>query len=113
MKKYRYDKNCFDVIRLFAALQVVYFHFVNHFKIETRNIVLEKIFSGFSGVMILFSISALLITASYEKSKNSIQYIKKRFLRIYPAMWLATLISLVSILVIYDKKEISGKYSGG
>lgn len=39
------------------------------------------------GVPILFTLCGFLVMGSYEKSKNTGEYFKKRFLRIFPPLW--------------------------
>ena len=90
--------NNFNLIRLIAASQVLLVHFFNHFSIEHQLISIIKLFPG---VPIFFFISGLMIFQSYERSiKNTkTSFYKKRFLRIYPALW-GCLILTTSILFI-------------
>ena len=86
-------KNNFDLIRLFAAIQVMFFHTVEHLNLE---IGFFKYFSSYRGVIIFFTISGYLIYLSYERNKNNLwQYIRNRVGRIFPALWVATIISFL------------------
>lgn len=90
-------KNNFDLIRLFAAIQVMFFHTVEHLNLE---IGFFKYFSSYRGVIIFFTISGYLIYLSYERNKNNLwQYIRNRVGRIFPALWVATIISFLILLI--------------
>ena len=41
----------------------------------------------FPGVVILFSMSGFLVSASIERSKNKKEFFAKRVLRMYPELW--------------------------
>lgn len=45
---------------------------------------------GYLGVQLFFLISGFVILMSLEKSENFVQFIKKRWLRLFPAMLIAT-----------------------
>lgn len=79
-------KNNFDLIRLFAASQVVFMHAVEWLKLPF-NQTLGNHLILFPGVTIFFVISGFLVTASFVNSKSAGEYFIKRALRIYPALW--------------------------
>lgn len=86
-------ENNFNLIRLFAAIQVMFFHTVGHLNIEIGYL---EYFTSYRGVIIFFTISGYLIYLSLERNKYNIkQYIINRLIRIYPALWFSTLISLI------------------
>jgi len=88
--------NNFNLLRLFAALQVVYIHSVEHLNI-TNSIALyiKDIIAPFPGVSIFFLISGYLITMSYEKNQNIYEYSKNRILRIFPGLYVSFFIGLI------------------
>tara|TARA_B100000963_G_scaffold87142_1_gene74731 strand:- start:2428 stop:3468 length:1041 start_codon:yes stop_codon:yes gene_type:complete len=92
--------NNFDLIRLFAATQVAITHSSLHFDYESIFIDLLEIFPG---VPIFFFISGFLIFGSYEKSLQNdrpiINFYTKRFLRLYPALWVCILISVIMLFI--------------
>ena len=92
--------NNFDLIRLFAAIQVVISHSSIHFKYESM---LIDFLSIFPGVPIFFFISGFLIFGSYEKSLNNdhplLNFFSKRFLRLYPALWVCIFICIISLFI--------------
>ena len=91
-------QNNFDLIRLFAASQVAISHFAEHFGIENWSISILRLFPG---VPIFFFVSGYLIYGSYmQSSKNldtNFNFFIKRFLRLYPALWLCFVVSIISI----------------
>ena len=103
--------NNFDLIRLFAALQVVIGHTVSHLELNIPWIKYIK-FGALPGVLIFFVISGFLITASYDRNRNNIkQYLKNRFLRIFPALWISTIV-LSGVMMFYqiiDKSDLLSK----
>ncbi len=100
------SNNCLSFIRLFAALQVMIKHLVVHIKAPMPQWLYGTI-GFFGGVPIFFAISGMLIWFSLNRSDDLKQYSKKRFLRIYPELWLGVLIEIITILVLYrDWKPI-------
>lgn len=103
--------NNFDLLRLFAALQVAMTH---------SSIYLDHQYFLFSylyivpGVPIFFFLSGYLIYGSYESSFKNPDPLKnfyyKRFLRLYPALWVCLLfsISLVFISGYFSSVNVKG-----
>ena len=96
------EKDCLNTIRLLAAIQVLYGHTIYHLNIEMQPII-SCIINFFSGVPIFFTLSGFLIWGSIGRSNKFSQYLKKRFWRIYPELWIAVLIELLIILALYHK----------
>lgn len=130
MKKF--EENCFDLLRLIAALIVMFSHSFRWFDYaKPRWMVFFT--DGSVGVMIFFAISGYLIMASYDRciqSRRSIkEYFINRFFRIYPALIISFIVlSLGNIFflhidifhkdyVFYFIKEFirpsGGAYNGG
>ena len=92
-------ENNFDLIRLFAAIQVVIGHTISHLELDFP--ILGKFLGPFPGVLIFFVISGFLITASFDRNKNNLKkYFKNRCLRIFPALWVSTFI-LILIMMFF------------
>lgn len=89
--------NNFDLIRLVAALQVVFYHTVLHLEIEKSNSLLLELSNFFPGVPIFFFVSGFLISKSYESNPALIEYTKNRVLRIYPALIVCTFVTIISV----------------
>lgn len=87
--------NNFDLIRLLAAMQVALGHSISHLDINIYIPLLQY----FPGVPIFFFVSGFLISLSYERSASFSIYSKNRFLRIYPALWVCLILSLVSVVL--------------
>src|ERR1700741_1996890 len=102
-------KNNFDLIRLLAAIQVVLFHFIEHFDISDLTIV-KKLLSPFAGVPIFFFISGMLISAAWERNTEIKVYAKNRFLRVFPALWVCIMVSVVSLFIFYDAGLLFSKF---
>lgn len=88
--------NNFDLIRFFAAIQVMIVHGYNHLGL-TIGMELMEIITAFPGVPIFFGTSGFLIAASFERNKDLKDYFVNRVLRIYPALWVCFFVSLLII----------------
>ncbi len=94
--------NNFDLIRLIAALQVVFVHAVGHTEVlHTGSAWLLRLLDGailFPGVAVFFVISGFLIAGSWERSRDRpAAYFWRRGLRIYPALVVCVGVSLVAL----------------
>ena len=89
--------NNFDLIRLFAALQVAVYHTMEHLEYQYVG---WGVKFPFPGVICFFVISGFLITSSWDRNPSFTKYIKNRFLRIIPALWTAFFI-LVIVLACF------------
>lgn len=99
-------RNNFDLIRLFAAVQVVIRHLFynqNFDNVIISNLI--KIVMFFPGVPIFFTISGFLIFWSYDRENNNKKYFFNRFLRIYPGLWLCLIITII-FLILSDKDAV-------
>jgi peptidoglycan/LPS O-acetylase OafA/YrhL len=95
--------NNFDLIRLAAASQVMVLHVIDTLDVEslTPLRVLRSVLAFFPGVPIFFVISGYLVSTSYERSRSLADYARNRVLRIYPALVVCTLLTLVAFLVLH------------
>lgn len=88
-----YRINNFNLIRLFAALQV----FVGHyFPTDTS---FTPYLSLFNGVPIFFTLSGFLIYWSYDNNPTPKDYFRNRFLRIYPALICSFVVTVILLLI--------------
>lgn len=88
--------NNFTLIRLVAALLVIYGHSYPIVGSGHPDLVLQLLQSRFSGAVavdIFFVISGFLICASWERNSFS-QFVVARALRIYPALIVCTILSV-------------------
>lgn len=90
-KKFIFKDNAFDLIRYWAAITVMLGHFVwktaPYVKDNMLLNIISKVSMFFPGVVILFSMSGFLVSASIERSKNKKEFFAKRVLRMYPELW--------------------------
>ena len=82
----KHDSNCLDLIRIIAALQVVFGHMVELLMLPIDPTFFKATYF-LRGVPIFFAISGFLMINSIQSSSSYGQYIKKRFWRIYPELW--------------------------
>lgn len=61
---------------------------------------LGNILAAIRGVPIFFGISAFLICHSIEHSMSLKNYLKKRFLRIFPELWLSTMVNVLCVTLL-------------
>ena len=87
--------NNFDLLRLIAALQVAIHHAAYHFEVESAW--WSDLSQLVPGVPIFFFVSGFLISKSYESNSRLGEYALNRGLRIFPALWVCTLLALVSV----------------
>jgi len=90
-------ENNFDLIRLLAAFEVLLGHGIRHLELTHLNPVLN-VTAFFPGVLMFFTISGFLIFASFDRNNNLKKYFYNRFLRIYPALWLCFILTVILIL---------------
>lgn len=86
----RLKKNNFDLLRLLFASFVVYWH-VYMLAVDRTATWIIPMFSSDMAVRSFFAISGFLIFMSYERSDSLRSYFKKRFLRVYPAMFVVVM----------------------
>jgi peptidoglycan/LPS O-acetylase OafA/YrhL len=80
--------NNFDLIRLFAATQVIYIHSLGWLHFDKFPAPFRFMIQSVPGVPIFFVISGFLVTQSFLKNEGGIRnYFWRRGLRIYPALW--------------------------
>jgi len=90
--------NNFDLVRIFAAAQVLFTHSVFHLKLPIPDIFLALI-NALPGVPIFFVTSGFLIAGSYIRQRDLRYYATSRALRIYPALW-ANLAGITLLLAL-------------
>lgn len=99
------EKNGFDILRYVAAVSVMLLHYSGYAMILSDQAMgLMNVFRRaallFPGVVILFTISGFLVSASYERAKTRRDFFRRRFLRIYPELWICTVVNLTVVCVL-------------
>jgi peptidoglycan/LPS O-acetylase OafA/YrhL len=93
--------NNFDLVRLFATLQVATVHAITHFQVPgSLAHVVDAGLRLFPGVPIFFVVSGFLISNSYEHSDSLRHYLRNRCLRIYPALWVCLVATVGALLLV-------------
>lgn len=87
------SRNNFDLLRLFAAILVVFEHSFALLKIPAPFPPIEGMSWGFVGVLIFFSISGFLVSRSWSRNPHIVPFAVKRALRIMPALIVVLLAS--------------------
>jgi peptidoglycan/LPS O-acetylase OafA/YrhL len=91
-------QNNFDALRLVAAVSVIFSHSFLIAEGTQNNEPLIRLTGnqsilGLAGVFVLFAISGFLVTQSFEQTGNPLHFLAKRALRIFPGLFMATLLS--------------------
>lgn len=89
--------NNFDLIRLFAAMQVAVVHSFGYLSNTELSAWMVKNFGILSGVPIFFFISGFLISRAFEKNPDHYEYFRNRALRIFPALFCCVLVNLLLV----------------
>jgi peptidoglycan/LPS O-acetylase OafA/YrhL len=92
-------KNNFDLIRLFASFQVLFYHGMKHLTINSNKSIIVDFFGFFPGVLMFFTVSGFLIFSSLDRNKNLKKYFYNRFLRLFPALWGCFFFTLILLFV--------------
>lgn len=93
----QFGVNNFDLLRILAATQVLYFHASTYLKVPIAAWAIP--FENLPGVPIFFVISGYLVSASYERSGDLVTYFRNRFLRIYPGLWCCLSVTIIILSV--------------
>lgn len=105
MKKFKLDDNGFDILKYWSAFSVMFLHYTYYAFREAGQAwdfmdILRKTSEFFPGVIVLFTISGFLISDSMERTKSQKEFLKKRVLRLYPELWLCTIVNLTVLMLI-------------
>jgi peptidoglycan/LPS O-acetylase OafA/YrhL len=99
-----------DFIRVISMLMIVTYHFYAHFS-ENNITGFKTLFSsgkwGLIGVTLFFMVSGASLMYNYEETIDIKQYMKKRFLGIYPMFWIAYTVLFIYLFYI-NKSNIWG-----
>jgi peptidoglycan/LPS O-acetylase OafA/YrhL len=91
-------RNNFDALRLVAAVSVMFSHaFLIADGTQKREWLIRltgnQSILGLCGVFVFFAISGFLVTQSYEETRDPLRFLAKRALRIFPGLFVASLLS--------------------
>lgn len=89
--------NNLDALRVIGALAVIFGHAYHIVGRPFENPVVAGYPVQTLGVIIFFSISGYLITASWSRTRNPVSYFAARVLRIFPALLVVVLVSMLVV----------------
>ncbi len=92
-----------DALRGIAALSVFFYHASIYYK---ESVYFSCFRFGLMGVDLFFIISGFVIFSSVQ-NKSRLQFIKSRFLRLYPSYWFAVTLTFILIIIKYYEKGIT------
>lgn len=104
-KEFDIKHNCFDILRYLAAFAVMMLHYTYYAFMEAEQAWLfmdrlRKTSQIFSGVAVFIGISGFLISDSMERAKSKKEFLIKRVFRLYPELWLCTIVNVVFLLIV-------------
>src|SRR5712671_6381384 len=91
-------QNNFDALRLVAAISVIFSHsfLIAEGTQNNEPLILltgNQSILGLVGVFVFFAISGFLVTQSFEQTGDPLRFLAKRALRIFPGLFVATVLS--------------------
>src|SRR5437868_2561100 len=92
-------QNNFDALRLWAAISVIFSHsfLIAEGTQNNEPLILltgNQAILGLAGVFVFFAISGYLVTQSFEQTARPLHFLAKRALRIFPGLFVATVLSV-------------------
>lgn len=94
-----------DLVRFFAALSVVLYHYTARHGSNNFPILSEITKFGYLGVPLFFMISGYVITLSAH-NRNSLEFAVSRFVRLYPTYWAGILFTTL-VTVLYGERTFN------
>lgn len=94
------DNNSFDYIRIICACTIFLGHFLTHF--HYQNGVLDFAAYFIRGVPVFFCLSGFFCARSVDRYSRG-EFLKKRFFRLYPSLWVCLIINTMIIALTYFK----------
>ena len=100
-----------DVIRGFSALLIVLYHYTTQYDISIGHIVpyAVKVPWGCHAVYTFFLLSGFLTVYSYKEKTTPLEFLKKRFLRLYPMFWVCMVVTTAYIVFLLPDRVPSLK----
>lgn len=95
--------NCFNFIRLLAALQVFFGHAYAHLGLN-MSAAGAQLWNILRGVPVFFILSGFLLWTSLERDDSLKKYCTKRIARLYPELWIGVLVNAIIILIVYGSR---------
>lgn len=97
-----------DLIRFFAALSVVLYHYISRPESNAYPLIREVTNYGYLGVPLFFIISGYVIALS-ANNRTALQFGVSRFVRLYPALWAGVIFTVLTLLIFTDKQHSAAR----
>lgn len=101
--------NILDGLRVIAILMVLLYHYYSRYciegYIEYRQIDKSLFHYGYLGVQFFFIISGFVITLTLDKSAGFFDFMKRRWIRLAPAMALCSLLTFL-FMTLFDDQHL-------
>ena len=103
-----FEKNGLDIVRYWAAFCVMFLHYTGYALAVPQQPQafmqgLRRIVTFFPPVVVFITLSGFLVSASFERCGSRSVFCRKRLLRLYPPLWICTLVNLAVIAVLYGE----------
>ena len=106
--------NSFDILRLFAAIQIAITHYLNLSMLiygkdwpgDSMLRVGKRILTLFPGLIILLTISGFLMGETLNRVRDRRTFAWKRFRRIYPGLWINMLFIAAELFCLLGREKI-------
>ncbi len=104
--EFDYRKNALDVIKYWAAFCVMYLHYTGYARAHVSGAgsvfmnTLRSAVNSFPPVVIFITVSGFLVSASYERTGSRRDFFRKRFLRLFPPLWICTAVNLAVVTFV-------------
>lgn len=103
------DRNSLNLLRLAAAILVLYSH---QFALLGAT---DPLFFGWTtfggaGVTIFFFLSGMLVWSSWDRDSDWPRFIRRRALRIFPALWVAVLVTVFAVGPLASSWQLSNYF---
>ena len=92
-----------DLIRFFAALSVVLYHYMARPESDAFPVSSQVMQYGYLGVPLFFIVSGYVIALS-ANNRTAWQFGVSRFVRLYPALWVGVLFSVLTLTVFTESR---------
>ena len=100
-------RNNFDLIRIVTAVLVLVNHSLGHLKLPVPG--WYAVIQQFQRVPMFFVMSGFLLSASFERNSNLRQYFTNRLTRIYPALWMCLILTVILFAAICGVNFLNGE----
>lgn len=106
------NRNSFDVLRLLAAIMVLYSHQYALLGLTEPSFMGWNTFGG-AGVTIFFFLSGFLVWTSWERDPHVLRFLVRRSLRIFPGLWAACLLSVLVLGPWFSTLPVKDYFASG